>query len=144
MRRGGRGGEQLKEKKQRLFFFLFTHLTEGMSCHLNVGTVFAQKRSVLRCLRLCMCIDVCVCNPNKNPPTRKTPLIHRFTFAPPPPFSLPLAPFFPPHPFAPPFERANVFNTRLFLVLVSFGYTHTHSHTNTHTLLLLYKGGPVS
>lgn len=96
-------------------------LVRGMSVHIGA-----------HCLEPIFYMCGCVCRGRltltRKPYNKKPPLIHPFTFATPL-----LASFFlflfsplPSHPFTPPFEHANVCNTRLFLVLVSFGYTHTH------------------
>ena len=83
-----------------------------------------------------VCVRVCVCRGGLTPtrtPYKKDSFDQSFHLCNPPlSFFSPPCPL-PPHLFTPPFERSNVFNTRLFLVLVSFGYTHTHTRTHTHT-----------
>lgn len=111
------------------------------ACRKRTRTVFqapglrnvrSHRRARAHCLEPIFYMCGCVCRGRltltRKPYNKKPPLIHPFTFATPL-----LASFFlflfsplPSHPFTPPFEHANVCNTRLFLVLVSFGYTHTH------------------
>lgn len=124
------------------------------ACRKRTRTVFqapgsrnvrSHRRARAHCLEPIFYMCGCVCRGRltltRKPYNKKPPLIHPFTFATPL-----LASFFlflfsplPSHPFTPPFEHANVCNTRLFLVLVSFGYTHTHTYT-----FWLYKGESVS